>query len=406
MSDSDSEHEHERKPTRSKKARGSAAPSTKAGAKAATTSAARAKKVIKEEEEAKLGEMFPRTTGLKLRIGAHISSAEGIYNAITNANAIGANAFAFFAKPQRRWTSPPYKPEDVTRFAELAQTHAYDLRTQALPHGSYLINLANLDEEKNEQAYAGFIDELKRCEQLDVGLYNLHPGSALKYDRKSAIAKLAANLNRAIAETSFIKIVLENMAGHGNLIGSTFEDLRDVIALITDKSRVGVCIDTCHSFSAGYDIRTEDSFAEVWKKFDEIVGLRYLSALHLNDSKAPFASNKDLHQNIGLGFLGLETFRILVNTEHVQGLPMILETPKGDSVSTWGTEIKLLEWLIGKSKDDPEFIAKRDELSKQGEAERKVYQGKFDAKTQKDGKKQAKLSFKRKKGDESESDDD
>ncbi|KAK9263878.1 xylose isomerase-like protein [Lipomyces tetrasporus] len=327
----------------------------------------------------------------------------GVHNAITNSYKIGGNAFALFVKQQRRWTSPPLKSEEIDQFGELLKEYKYDARKHLLPHGSYLINLANLDDEKNHQAYSAFLDELQRCEHLGIGHYNFHPGSTLGLNKRDALTRLAANINAAIKATKFVKIVLENMAGKGNLIGSSFQDLADVIALVDDKSRVGVCIDTCHTFAAGYDIRTQELYDQMWSDFDKVIGLKYLSAIHLNDSKAPLGSNRDLHQNIGLGFLGLESFRILMNTKHVEGLPMILETPNHNDDTVWGREIKLLEWLIGRSKDDPEFVAKRDELWQKGASERKE----AEAKTKKtDNKKQSKLSGKKKRKVETDEEDE
>ncbi|KAK9255450.1 xylose isomerase-like protein [Lipomyces tetrasporus] len=359
-----------------------------------------------EERESKGGadaDMFPRVEGLKMFIGAHVSGAKGVHNAITNSYKIGGNAFALFVKQQRRWTSPPLKSEEIDQFGELLKEYKYDARKHLLPHGSYLINLANLDDEKNHQAYSAFLDELQRCEHLGIGHYNFHPGSTLGLNKRDALTRLAANINAAIKATKFVKIVLENMAGKGNLIGSSFQDLADVIALVDDKSRVGVCIDTCHTFAAGYDIRTQELYDQMWSDFDKVIGLKYLSAIHLNDSKAPLGSNRDLHQNIGLGFLGLESFRILMNTKHVEGLPMILETPNHNDDTVWGREIKLLEWLIGRSKDDPEFVAKRDELWQKGASERKE----AEAKTKKtDNKKQSKLSGKKKRKVETDEEDE
>ncbi|KAK9454231.1 xylose isomerase-like protein [Dipodascopsis uninucleata] len=342
---------------------------------------------------------FPRSQNLKMFVGAHVSSAKGVFNSITNADDIGGNAFALFVKPQRRWTSPPLKEEEIKQFASLSKEYNYSLLKHVLPHGSYLINLANLDEEKNKQAYNAFLDELQRCESLGIHAYNLHPGSALTYNKKDAIAKLAFNINKGVGATKFVKVVLENMAGQGNIIGSTFEDLRDVIDLIEDKSRVGVCIDTCHTFASGIDIRTEDTYKMMWESFDKIIGLKYLAGIHLNDSKAPLGANRDLHQNIGLGFLGLESFRVLMNTKIVEDLPMILETPNNDDVTVWAKEIKLLEWLIGKSEDDPAFIKKRDELSARGASERKTMELKYDQK-----QKSKRKSKKRKAADASDTD--
>lgn len=244
------------------------------------------------------------------------------------------------------------------------------LLSDVLPHGSYFINLANPDKEKETKAYDGFLDDLKRCEQLGIGLFNFHPGSSLGSDHDEAIARLAENINSAINETSTVKIVIENMAGHGHLLGSKLEDLRDVIALIDNKDRVGVCLDTCHTFAAGYDIRTEEGFDRFINQFDEIVGAQYLSAIHLNDSKVDLGANRDLHQRLGWGYLGLEVFRVIANHPRMQNIPIILETPSGEDPKIWGDEIKLLESMLGKEKGDAELLAKAEEECKRGMKER------------------------------------
>lgn len=318
--------------------------------------------------------------------------AGGVSKAVTNAMDIGANSFALFLKSPRKWVSPDIKDEEASEFKRLCEKYGYNPRTDILPHGSYFINLANPDHEKAEKAYGGFIDDLRRCEKLDIGLYNFHPGSSLDGDRREALERLASNINRAIKETTFVKIVLENMAGHGNLIGSDLQDIRDVIDLVEDKSRVGVCIDTCHTFAAGYDITTQEKWDAFWKQYEEIIGWEYLCAFHLNDSKAPLGANRDLHQKLGYGFLGLEVFRIVANDKRLENVPIILETPVGKDDSVYGEEIKLLEWLQGKSADDAEFMEKSEELSKLGAKERAEHLKKFEvknAKTEKKGKKRA-----------------
>lgn len=312
------------------------------------------------------------------------------------------NAFAFFPKNQRRWSSAPYKKENIDGFHSNCSHDHFNAKKELLPHGSYLINLGNPDAAKRKQSQESFEDDLTRCEQLGVGLYNLHPGSAVGgADKNATIKHIASGINKGIAATKFIKVVLENMAGHGHIIGSNLQDLADIIELVKDKSRIGVCIDTCHTFAAGYDIRNQKTFDEFWTKFDEIVGYQYLAGIHLNDSKAPLGSKRDLHQNIGLGFLGLETFRLIMNKEELQGIPMILETPipneekvnKGLEADIRGEEVKLLEWLIGKDVDDKEVIEKSEELQNKGERERKEHQEKFDKKKEKE---EASLSKKRK----------
>ena len=293
-----------------------------------------------------------------------------------------------------------------------------------LPHGSYLVNLAQEDAGKATQAYNAFLDDLNRCESLGIRLYNFHPGWTGSQLRSSAIARIAKALNRAHAATKTVTPVLETMAGGGNVVGSTFEDLRDIIALVDDKKRVGVCLDTCHVHAAGYDLRTPTAFKKTMDDFDKIVGMKYLRALHLNDSKAPFGSHRDLHQNIGLGFLGLRAFHNVMTEPRFEGLPMVLETPidrKDDETGkdvedkgVWAREIKLLEGLIGVDVDGEEFQAMERELADKGAEERAKYQEQFERKVDKDKKAlekgQTKLQFgkkqKKKKVDEEGSDDE
>ncbi|KAH8159604.1 hypothetical protein CIB48_g8644 [Xylaria polymorpha] len=348
-------------------------------------------------------------------IGAHVSSAGGVHNSVTNTVHIGANAFALFLKSQRKWANPPIAPEARDGFRSLSKTHKFEVHRHCLPHGSYLVNLAQAEKEKAAQAYDGFLDDLQRCESLGIKLYNFHPGNTNGDAREAAIGRIAAQLNKAHKATSTVVTVLENMAGQGNVIGSTFEDLRDIIALVDDKTRVGVCIDTCHAFAAGYDLRSPEAFAATMSKFDEVVGASYLRALHLNDSKAPFASHRDLHANIGTGFLGLRAFHNVVNYDSLAGLPMVLETPidrpgpDGKSVEDkqiWADEIKLLESLIDMDASSAEFTALEEKLHAQGASERAKIQDQVDRKSAKDSKKAtAKPRGKRKKKADEESDD-
>ncbi|KAH6619658.1 xylose isomerase-like protein [Chaetomium sp. MPI-SDFR-AT-0129] len=331
-------------------------------------------------------------------IGAHVSAAGGVHNALQNASNIGANAFALFLKSQRKWVSPPLADETKTAFHAGLQTQKYDAAKHIVPHGSYLINLAQADAAKAQQAYDSFLDDLQRCEALGIALYNFHPGSTGGASMASACSRIAAQLNRAHAATSSVVILLENMCGSGNVVGSRFEELRDIIAQVDDKSRVGVCLDTCHAFAAGYDMRTPETFTKTLADFDSIIGLSYLRALHLNDSKAPFASHRDLHANIGTGFLGLRAFHSLMNHESLQNLPMVLETPieeKGpngkmvENKQVWADEIKLLEGLIGMDAESEGFKEKAAALQVKGQAERERVQEQVDKKAGKDAKKGA-----------------
>ena len=370
---------------------------------------AKQKRKSKAEKEAELVTMplAARTIAHRLYIGAHVSASGGVQNAISNSVHIGANAFAFFLKSQRKWANPPLTDEHQGAFHTNCDHHSYDQAKHVVPHGSYLVNLAHTDPTRTKQAYDSFVDDLHRCDRLGVRLYNFHPGNDQCGDRPKAIAHLAANINRAHAETESVITLLENMAAGGNVLGSTFEDLRDVIALTENKERVGVCLDTCHAFAAGYDLRTPAAYQDTMQRFDDVVGVRYLKALHINDSKAPFDSKRDLHANIGTGFLGLRSFHNLVNDSRMEGLPLILETPvevrdetgelvkdeKGkekEDKGIWAREIKMLESLVGMDADSAEFVEMEIRLSRQGEPERKRLMEQFERKKDKGAKKGAK----------------
>ncbi|KAF2772491.1 AP endonuclease [Teratosphaeria nubilosa] len=345
-----------------------------------------------------------RTAGHKLYIGAHVSAAGGVHKSVLNAIHIGSNAFALFLKSQRKWANPPLQDDHCDTFHSHCKQHVYDRSNHVVPHGSYLVNLAHTDPGRTKQAYDSFVDDLKRCEKLGIKLYNFHPGNDQCGDRVKAIAHLASNINKAHAETKTVVTLLENMAAGGNVLGSTFEDLRDIIALVSQKSRVGVCLDTCHAFAGGYDLRTSEAFNATMQHFDSTVGLPYLRAVHLNDSKAPFASHRDLHANIGTGFLGLRAFHTLVNDPRFAGLPLVLETPievrdeEGEIVKDekgkeakedkgiWAREIKMLEGMVGMDVEGTGFREMEARLARQGAKERERLQGQVDRKVEKDGK--------------------
>jgi AP endonuclease-1 len=249
------------------------------------------KRKTKAEKEAEENMIFaPRTAVSSLKrsmfIGAHVSGAGGIQNSVQNALKIGANSFALFLKSQRKWESPPLADENRDAWQVKVKELGYDAAKHVLPHGSYLVNLAQVEKDKADQAYGNFIDDLKRCEVLGIGLYNFHPGSTGGDTKEAAIGRIAAQLNRAHKETEKVVTVLECMCGSGNVIGSAFEELRDIIALVEDKTRVGVCIDTCHAFAAGYDFRTPEAFDATMSKFDEVVGMAYLKAIHCRFGQA------------------------------------------------------------------------------------------------------------------------
>ncbi|KAL9125219.1 MAG: hypothetical protein Q9217_005537 [Psora testacea] len=363
----------------------------------------------KEEKEAETMPLAARTNGLRMFIGAHVSGAKGVHNSVTNALHIGGNAFAMFLKSQRKWENPPLQDEHRDQFRAFCGEHKYDAASHILPHGSYLVNLAQEDPDRASQAYNAFLDDLQRCDALGIRLYNFHPGWTGPALRPSAIGRIAGALNRAHADTSRVTPVLEAMAGSGNVVGSTFEDLRDIIALVDDKARIGVCLDTCHIFAAGYDLRSPKAFNETLEEFDNIVGMKYLRALHINDSKAPLGSHRDLHQNLGLGFLGLRAFHNVMNEKRFEGLPLVLETPidrkdeNGKDIEDkgiWAREIKMLEGLIGTDAESEEFKRVEKELADKGAEEREKHQEAFERKKEKEMKKekgQTKLSLGKKK---------
>ncbi|MBW2593319.1 MAG: deoxyribonuclease IV [Deltaproteobacteria bacterium] len=272
-------------------------------------------------------------------VGAHVSASGGVENAPLNAARIKAGAFALFTKNQRRWESKPLAPETIEQFKKNCTAAGYTA-DHILPHDSYLINLGHPEAEGLAKSRAAFIDERQRWEQLGLTHLNFHPGSHLgKIDEKECLAGIAESINMALAKTRGVCAVIENTAGQGSNMGFAFEHLAAIIDLVTDQDRVGICLDTCHTFAAGYDIRTPDGFEKVMQDFDEIVGIKYLKAMHLNDSKKDLGSRVDRHESIGKGFLGIEAFAFIMNDPRFDNIPLILETP--DS-ALWAEEIQLL----------------------------------------------------------------
>ncbi|KAF7717747.1 Uncharacterized protein PECH_007696 [Penicillium ucsense] len=392
----------------------------------------------KEEKELEAMPLASRTQGLKMFVGAHVSAAKGVFNSIINSTQIGGNAFALFLKSQRKWDNPPLQDDVRDQFRKMCEEEKYDQAKHVLPHGSYLVNLAQNDKAKAKQAYDSFLDDLRRCEALGIRLYNFHPGSTNQTPLPEALARLADALTRAISETSTVIPVLETMCGHGHTIGGSLSEFRDLLALIPEEhhSRIGICIDTCHSFAAGYDLVTPEGFKAFLAEFEELIGIKFLRALHLNDSKAPRGSHRDLHANIGTGFLGLRAFHNVMNEPRFEGLPMVLETPidrvpdqtggdgEGDECDSctsetektvkkkigkqgakrpagaspaavpdhavWAREIKLLESLIGMDPEGEEFRTLEARLSEEGrpmrEKQMEQYERKLETERRKDAK--------------------
>ncbi|MCU0560641.1 MAG: deoxyribonuclease IV [Desulfobacterales bacterium] len=280
-------------------------------------------------------------------IGAHVSAAGGVHNAPLNASRIGATAFALFTKNQRQWSAKPLTEEEILSFKANCRQAGY-APGQILPHDSYLINLGHPDPEGLQQSRAAFIDEMRRCEQLGLIYLNFHPGSHLnRISEEACLARIAESINLALDATRGVTAVIENTAGQGTNLGHRFEHLAAIIAGVHDRSRVGVCLDTCHSFSAGYDLATPEGYAAALQRFDALVGFSFLRGVHLNDGKKPMGSRVDRHEKIGEGTLGLEAFRRVMNDPRFDGIPMILETP---DESRWAEEIRLLTGMASEGK--------------------------------------------------------
>jgi deoxyribonuclease IV len=276
-------------------------------------------------------------------IGAHVSASGGVENAPMNAYSIGAKAFALFTKNQRQWISNPLTKASIKLFRENCEKYGYK-PFQILPHDSYLINLGHPEEGPLEKSRDSFLDEMKRCEELGLDRLNFHPGSHLNsMSTEECLKRIAESINIVLDKTKGVSAVIENTAGQGTNMGHTFEQLREIIDNVEDKSRVGVCIDTCHAYTAGYDIKTAGGFSETFDKFGNIIGFEYLKGMHLNDSKKELASRVDRHDSIGKGFLGEEVFRMVLNDDRFDNMPLILETP---DESLWEEEIRMLYSLI------------------------------------------------------------
>ena len=273
------------------------------------------------------------------RIGAHVSAGGGVENAPLNALSIGATAFAMFTKNQRQWKARPLTPESIAAFRENLEQAEIESRF-VLPHDSYLINLAHPEAEGLKKSRDAFLDEMMRCEQLGLELLNFHPGSHLgKATEDESLANVAESINCALESTSAVTAVIENTAGQGTNLGYRFEHLAAIIDRVEDKKRVGVCLDTCHTFTAGYDLRTMEACDRTFGEFAEIVGFEYLRGVHLNDSKPELGARVDRHESLGKGKLGWEVFRYIMNDNRFEEIPMVLETVDD---SLWPEEIRQL----------------------------------------------------------------
>jgi deoxyribonuclease IV len=272
-------------------------------------------------------------------IGAHVSAAGGVQNAPLNAQKIGANAFALFTKNQKQWQAKALIDADITKFKgnlEIAGIQP----DYVLPHDSYLINLGHPDATKLQKSRDAFIIEMERCQELGLKMLNFHPGSHLGLISESqCLSLIAESINLALEKTSQVTAVIEVTAGQGSNVGHRFQHIAEIIDKVDDKSRVGVCIDTAHIFAAGYDLRNEKAFQNTIQQFDDSIGLKWLRAMHLNDSKKELGSRVDRHASLGEGSIGLYVFKMIMQDSRFDNMPLILETPNDD---LWAEEIRLL----------------------------------------------------------------
>ena len=275
-------------------------------------------------------------------VGAHVSAAGGLANAAIRAAEIEATAFALFTKNQRQWRAAALTAEVIDDFKAACEKYRYG-PGQILPHDSYLINLGHPVEEALEKSREAFLDEVQRCEQLGLTLLNFHPGSHLmQIDEDACLARIAESINITLERTNGVTAVIENTAGQGSNLGFKFEHLAAIIAQVEDKSRVGVCYDTCHAFAAGYDMRTPETCAATFAEFERIVGFNYLKGMHINGAKCTFGSRVDRHHSLQEGNLGTAVFEFIMRDSRFDGIPLILETVNPD---IWPDEIRWLRQL-------------------------------------------------------------
>ena len=277
-------------------------------------------------------------------VGAHVSAAGGVENAPLNAAAIGANAFAVFTKNQRQWVAKPLTSESISAFKANCVKHGF-LPEQILPHDSYLINLGHPEQEPLQKSRDAFIDEMQRCEQLGLCYLNFHPGSHLKkIDESACLARIAESIDIATSETDSVIAVIETTAGQGTNLGYKFEEIAAILDHSKNPDRIGVCIDTCHIFAAGYDLRTAEACEASFGNFELLVGFDKLCGMHINDAKVKLGSRVDRHHSLGQGEIGWEAFRYIMQDDRFRGVPLCLETI---DETIWAEEIQQLRQFAG-----------------------------------------------------------
>lgn len=273
-------------------------------------------------------------------VGAHVSAAGGVNNAPGNAAEIGATALSLFTRNQRQWTAKPYEPETVSAFHEAMKEHGYTA-DHAIPHASYLVNLGSPSEETREKSIGGLADELSRTVQLGMRWLNFHPGTSKgEMEEVATLRRIADGMDQVLSRVDGGVLVLENTAGQGASIGRSIAQLAGILGYVKEPERVAVCIDTCHAFAAGYDIRSAEGWDSLMAEVEREIGLEKLVALHLNDSTGELGSTKDRHKPLGEGEIGIDGFKAIMADTRLDGKPMILETPDTDR---WAEEIAMLK---------------------------------------------------------------
>lgn len=276
-------------------------------------------------------------------VGAHVSVEDGISQAPLNAHKIGAKSFALFTRNPSRWRSEPLMDSEIEAFKNNCIQYGF-APEQILPHDSYLINLGAADKKKLFMSRQAFLDEMQRCEQLGLTMLNFHPGSHLNLmPVDECLDRIASSINKTLEKTTGVKAVIENTAGQGSNLGYTFEQLAHIIDKVEDKSRVGICIDSCHAFAAGYDLASPEGYEATWQSFESTIGMHYLSGMHINDSKKGLGSKVDRHESMGAGAIGQSFFEMLMNDPRMDNIPLILETPDPD---IWAQEIAALYAMV------------------------------------------------------------
>ncbi|XP_034427095.1 probable endonuclease 4 [Hippoglossus hippoglossus] len=301
----------------------------------------------KTEEADQRGERRRMDRGTKKYIGAHVGIQGGIWKAVETCTEIGGSSFALFLGSQRSWRRPALDQTAAAKFREQVSLQGFD-PAHILPHGSYLMNCGSPKEDVFEKSQALLVEELSRCSLLGLNLYNFHPGSSLgSITTEQCVEKIASAINHAHQQTPAVVTVLENMSGQGNTLGGKFSELKSIIDKVRDQARVGVCLDTCHAFAAGYDVAAVGGVGAMLDKFDQEVGLHFLKAIHLNDSKGKLGCNLDRHEDVGKGHIGVPAFRDIVNEPRLDNIPLILETP-GRAGFEYAEQIEFLYSLFEK----------------------------------------------------------